>query len=208
MLQLVYHESLGLRLAPIEMILLHLGVEYSNVGPQWAPNRVLGESTDGPCFAPPALHDGDFAVSQFPAIMQYVAGQHGMVPSDRKKAATALQLLLDICDISSEIFKEGKEKESKAKFLDGGRLASWMAHLEKAVAKHGTGKGLMGEDLIAADLVVLFQSLDFVFGAEASAAATPAGLSACRQFLMAQPFVGAHAATNPAPVLFESHKHA
>mmetsp|Transcript_29450 Transcript_29450/g.54509 ORF Transcript_29450/g.54509 Transcript_29450/m.54509 type:complete len:215 (-) Transcript_29450:146-790(-) len=212
MYEIIYHKHLTFRSAPIEMMLLDAGISFTRVEPQWAPNRVLGESPAGPCFAPPVLRETatDFCVSQFPAIMNYLGNVHGygQSASGPKEEAVSLQVLLDVCDIGSELFKVGKDDEGKEIFVaTGERLSTWFIHLDRMIAKRG-GQFLLGDNITAADfaLISLFDCLDFCLGADKVSAIVPDGLKACRSALETRPFYAAYHSQAEAPGLFESFK--
>jgi hypothetical protein len=212
MYEIIYHEALVFRCAPIEMLLHDAGISFTKSAPQWAPNRCLGENTAGPCFAPPVLRECDtnFCVSQLPAIMEYLASVHGYLPTDKKDAAVSLQILLDIADVGSELFAAGKNEETKATFVDGGRLTNWLVHLNKMFVARGSGSGggFMGANLVGADFmfVTLMVSLDFTIGSEKLAQVCPVELMSLWRSLEARPFMTVYLGTNPSPILFESYK--
>jgi hypothetical protein len=189
------------------MLLIDAGQQFSRSAPQWAPNRVLGDSTDGICFAPPALRevDGNFCISQQPAILNYLGRKHGYVPTDLKEAAIELQVQLDVCDIGGELFKVGRDAEGKAKFLEE-RLPNWFAHLNRHYEKK-TGPYLLGDKLYTADFVfiVTMDALDFALGADNVSAICPDGLKACRNNLSEKSFYATYLATAK-PILFEAMK--
>jgi len=205
---IVYHDSLGFRAAPIQLILLDAGVPFTMQAPSWSPDRVA-QGLQRPVFAPPAIIQGDFVLAQTPAIMDYLGKAHGYGPGDDPKAAASqLQLLMDIGDVTSELFElHGKPKPfaSKAEFAkDGGRLSNWLKHLDAFRAKAGGGSGfLCAGHPTAADffLVSAFDALDFSLGPEATAGITPDGLKAWRALMEARPSFAAFKA-QAKPALF------
>lgn len=153
---IVYHEALGFRAAPIQQLLLDAGARFTMAPPTWSPERVVQDNQGSPVFAPPVLRDGEFTLSQLPAIMSYLAERHGYNAdvSTPEEAASLNQLILDIADIGGELFALAKDAEKKAKFAnaaDGGRLKNWLNHVTRFFLKRSpTGNGfLFGSNVTA-----------------------------------------------------------
>ena len=141
---IVYHAKLGFRAAPIQMLLIDAGRAFEMAEPHWGTDRVIENNPGLPSFAPPALRKGDVTIAQTPAILAFLdATVLGRSSGGRVEDATRLQLLLDIGDVTSELFTEvRKGAEAKAKFgrlEDGGRLRNWLAHICKFFLRAGGG---------------------------------------------------------------------
>ena len=113
---LVYHDSLGFRAAPVQMLLIDAGVGFEMATPEWSDDgswRVVKDNPGMSVFAPPVLRKGDFTLSQTMAIMQYLANQHGYNCGNAQEDTTMLQLLLDIggeqIEIERYVYIEGDE---------------------------------------------------------------------------------------------------
>ena len=153
-----------------------------------------------------------FPCRQTPAILNYLAGEHGYnTGGSPQAAATIQQALLDISDVGSELFDNAKG-EKKAKFCEeNGRLSNWLKHLNGIYTKGGAGEFLLpGEKPSAGDFMLLstFLALDFAVGAETVAARCPDELKKWRAGFKARPFVAAYeAAAFKRDPLFASMKH-
>jgi hypothetical protein len=77
MYELIYHAGFTGRSAPIQLLLLDAGVEYTLRTPTWSPDRVIQDSPGLPVFAPPVLIHEDFVLAQTTAIMLYLGKLHG-----------------------------------------------------------------------------------------------------------------------------------
>jgi NAD(P)-dependent dehydrogenase (short-subunit alcohol dehydrogenase family)/glutathione S-transferase len=210
---IVYHASLMFRAAPIQLLLLDAGVPFQMQEPTWSPDRVV-QGRALPMFAPPVIIQGDFALAQTPAILNYLGAAHGygVDCADAKASATYLQTLLDIGDVTSELFDLAKDHQKKAAFAaPGGRLSNWLKHLGTVQAKLGGGAGgflCTADRPTAADFFLLsaFDTFDFALGAGATAAVTPEGLRELRARLEARPSYAAFKAQATVGALFPSMK--
>jgi glutathione S-transferase len=216
-LKLVYHNSLGFRAAPIQLLLLDAGVQFEMVEPFWGDDRVVEANPGMPAFAPPALCIGDVTIAQTPAILEYLGEtlDYG-APAEGGaiERAAHLQLVLDIGDVTSELFVEvRKSAEAKAKFgqtEDGGRLKNWLNHLAKAYIRRTGGNGFLfleGKPTVADFfLLVALESFDFCYGREHIAGLMPSEFCAWRERMQARPSFEAYQ-QQAKPILFENMKH-
>jgi glutathione S-transferase len=215
-LKLVYHNALGFRAAPIQLLLFDAGAKFEMVEPYWGGDHRVVEANPGmPAFAPPALCVGDVTIAQTPAILNYLGDTFGYGPDggaiDR---AAHLQLLLDIGDVTSELFAEvRKSPEAKAKFgqaEDGGRLKNWLQHLAKAYTRRTGGKGFLFVESrpTASDffLLVALESFDFCYGPALLADILPGEFRPWRERMQARPSFAAYQ-RQAKPILFESMKN-
>ena len=202
--------------------LLDAGAEFAMAEPHWGADRVIEANPGAPSFAPPALRKGNFTVAQTPAILHYLgetlAGGAYRAGGGAEGSAVHLQLLLDIGDVTSELFTEvRKGAEARAAFAsaeDGSRLKNWLLHLGKIYQRHaggGDGGGfLFGQAApTAADFFMLsaLEPFEFVYGAPCVAGLLPQSFVPWRAALQARPFFAAYQA-QAKPPLFGSMKHA
>ena len=214
--EIVYHSKLSFRAAPIQMMLLDAGAEFTMTDPHWGTDRVVEANPGTPAFAPPALRVGDTTVAQTPAILHFLSERLGYhARSDSAEIGAAhLQLLLDIGDVTSELFAEvRKGAEAKAKFgssEDGGRLRNWLEHLRKIYARRSGGRGFLFEPdrPMAADYFMLaaVESFEFCYGVQHMRALLPPEIATWRALMEERPFFRRYQ-QQAKPILFESMKY-
>jgi glutathione S-transferase len=190
-------------------MLLDAGVPFTMQEPTWSPERVLNPNPGSPVFAPPVLVKGDFVLSQTPAILHFLGGAHGYYASEAtaEESAICLQTLLDIGDVTSELFNIAKDVEKKADFSKpGGRLAGWLAHFDKTL---GGKSFLRGDKPSPSDFFLLssFESFEFALGVEIVSTICPEGLVPWRQAMENRPFFATYSSQSK-PILFPSMKSA
>ncbi len=118
-------------------------------------------------FAPPALVDGDFVVSQTAAILQFLGKRHGLAGRNEREEIAALQLQLTIMDLVAEThdthhptsvavpYEEQKpEALLRAKSFRELRMPKFLGYFERVLGANGEsgGKYLVGGSLTYADL--------------------------------------------------------
>lgn len=164
--EISYYGAFQGRSAPIQMLLLDAGADYTVVDVvQGAADRVVCPNPGYPVFAPPVLKCGDFVLGQTTAILAYLGSKHGYAPTSPEGIATCNQLSLDAADVLVEAFKaKALEDKGAAFYAEGARLSQWLVHFDKAFAK-GNGAYLMGADVSHADfnLFCVLDVLDFFF---------------------------------------------
>lgn len=211
--KIVYHSRLGFRAAPIQLLLLDAGVDFEMVDPYWGADRVIENNPGMPSFAPPALRVGTFTIAQTPAILQYLASTLGYgAAGGVEEEAAHLQLLLDIGDVTSELFTEvRKGAEAKAAFAkaEGGRLKNWLEHLRKAFVKRTASCGFLFHESrpTAADFFLLsaLECFEFCYGAAHMSALLPAEFKAWHARMEARPSFRLYR-QQAKPILFDSMK--
>jgi glutathione S-transferase len=127
--------------------------------------RVL-EGSDGlHPFAPPILKTEGRLLAQTPHILAFLGPRLGLVPDDEQSRLDALQIQLTIADflvevhdvhhpIASSLYYEDQKKEASRRariFLDE-RVPKYLRWLERALARNGESKHLIGKELTYVDL--------------------------------------------------------
>lgn len=202
MLDLYYWPGLPGRGEFVRLVLEEAGVPWRDVGRIRGFGAVAARRSSAAGFAPPYLVDGDLTLAQTPAICLYLGRMHGLLPDDPAGEARALQLLLTVADVVSEVhdthhpisvalrYEDQREpaRLRAAAFLDG-RLAKWLAFFERAL---GEGPWLL-EDFSVADLALfqLLEGLAYAFP-RGFAAAAPPTLLAHRDRVAARPNIAAY----------------
>lgn len=104
----------------------------------------------------PAIVDGDFHLSQGPAIMTYLARKYGIAPTEPQAAARAEAITLGAEDLRNRYFRiAGKDKdEERARFLSGDWTKRWLPSLEGLLAHNGRGDVFVGDAITQADIAV------------------------------------------------------
>ncbi len=104
----------------------------------------------------PVLVDGDFRLSQGPAIMNYLARKFSIAPTEPEAAARAEAITLGAEDLRSKYFglfgDEAKDKQTK--FLEGDWRTRWLASFEGLLAQNGDHGVFAGEAISQADIAV------------------------------------------------------
>src|SRR5450432_3092826 len=108
-----------------------------------------------PHFAPPILKSGDLVISQTPSILVYLAGRHGLVPTDEASQLHAHQLQLTIADfvveshdihhpLGSGLYYEDQKPESRrrAAVYHKERLPKFLGYFERILEQNKDGRGL------------------------------------------------------------------
>ena len=104
-----------------------------------------------PLRAPPFLvdHTADgYAISQLPAVAQYVAAKHGLLPEDVSKQCLALKVLCDCNDVLGELWRSnGNLKDPTGEWVlwdqkswddwRDGEFVRWLQMFEAMATKHG-----------------------------------------------------------------------
>lgn len=128
-------------------------------------------SAGAPAFAPPVLVDGDFAVAQTAAILDYLGRRHGLAGGSEREATTALQLQLTLADLVSEVHdthhptssaltyeEQRPEALLRARAFRELRLPKFVGWLERALVANGghhfVGRAVSYVDLSAFHVVV------------------------------------------------------
>eukprot|EP00009_Paramoeba_aestuarina_P002931 CAMPEP_0201506268 /NCGR_PEP_ID=MMETSP0161_2-20130828/196_1 /ASSEMBLY_ACC=CAM_ASM_000251 /TAXON_ID=180227 /ORGANISM="Neoparamoeba aestuarina, Strain SoJaBio B1-5/56/2" /LENGTH=217 /DNA_ID=CAMNT_0047900309 /DNA_START=100 /DNA_END=753 /DNA_ORIENTATION=+ len=209
--QIIYHKTLTFRAAPIQMILLHVGQSFEMIEPTWHPDRCLQNNPGYPAFAPPVLVEGSFTLGQTNAIVHYLGRKFhlGFNSNDVQLLATTQQLVNDVGDLGSELFKIGKDAEEKKKWLSEGedsRLHKWLVHLDKAQQINGK-KYFQCDEPTEVDFsaVVAFDCLDYSLG-EGWRELASEGQRNWYKDMTNLPFYEAYTKQATAPILFESYK--
>ena len=137
------------------------------------------------------------------AILHYLgetlAGGAYRAVGGPEESSVHLQLLLDVGDVTSELFTEARKgAEAKAKFAstdDGSRLKNWLLHLGKFYKQRSDGAGFLFRQPgpTAADFFLLsaLESFEFVYGAAHVAELLPL------PFLLRQPWSRGRAGLGP-----------
>ena len=151
--EVYYHPGFHGRSAAAQLLLIEANEQYKMMPCTWSPERVVNPNPNYPVFAPPCIKKGDFVLSQTPAINSYLGKKHGFAPASMEENATCDQLGLDASDIVVESFANKSAEKREAFLSEGGRLASWLGHFEKALGKQ-EGPFLFGETLTHADFTL------------------------------------------------------
>jgi glutathione S-transferase len=161
-------------------------------------------------FAPPALVQGDFVVSQTSAILQFLGRRHGLAGRSEHDEIAALQLQLTIMDLVAEThdthhptsvavaYEEQKpEALLRAKSFRELRIPKFLGYFERVLAANtgSGGKHLVGRSLTYADLSAfhVVVGLEFAFpnAMQRMAPKLPL-LLALRDAVAARPRIGAY----------------
>ena len=95
-----------------------------------------------PCMAPPVLHDnqtGHF-LSQMPAIIVYLAQEHGLATGDAYLDCLALKVILDCNDVLSDITNANGSQMweyDQWRSFRSERLPRWLEVFEETGRRHG-----------------------------------------------------------------------
>lgn len=105
--KLYYHSFLPGRGDFVRLMFEELGVEYEDVcrtrGSDEMTKLVRGEHGGWPLRAPPIVQNGDFYLSQTPAILQYLGRKYGAYPTGGlEEEARAEQVNLMVFDLIAE----------------------------------------------------------------------------------------------------------
>jgi len=218
--RLYYWPNLPGRGEFIRLVLEQAGAKYVDIARQpeaegggMPPLMALryGQGEGQPAYAPPVLRAGDFWLAQTPAICDYLAAIHRLVPTEPQGRARALQVFLTIFDVLGEVhdthhpiskarfYEDQKQaaKQNATSFLQD-RLPNHMAYFDRVLSQAG-GAYLLGHTLTYVDLAMyqLLLGLKHAFpkGASQVLTQTP-GLSALFDKVAAQPRVAAFKASD------------
>ena len=111
----------------------------------------------------PMLEDGNFRLSQAPAILGYLARAHGLAPQDPRQAALAHSITLGAEDLRIHYFRlfgEGAA-DKQAKFIAGRWSQRWLPGLSDLLRLNGDNGFFVGESITHADLAV-WDALDAI----------------------------------------------
>lgn len=111
----------------------------------------------------PMLDDGDFRLSQGPAIMNYIGRKHGMMSSDPRAAARTEALVLGAEDMRMAYFRTlgARSEEKQAKFVEGDWKHRWLRAWEGLLEQNGDTGYLVGPSLTQAD-VAAWDAIDAI----------------------------------------------
>ncbi len=140
----------------VRLILEDAGAAYEDVAREPEPRGgsaalvsfLYGKGEGWPVFAPPILEVEGQLIAQTPAIAAFLGERHGLVPDDPIHRAHALQLMLTIGDVVTEVhdthhpissaltYEDQREvaRERATAFLDG-RMAKWLTYFETVLAR-------------------------------------------------------------------------
>jgi glutathione S-transferase len=122
-------------------------------------------------FAPPYLVAGDLCIAQTANILDFLAGRHGLCPTDESSRRFAQQLFLTVMDalddahdvhhpISGRLYYEDQRAEAvrAAESFRSYRIPKFLDYFETVIEESG-GDWLLGKERCYADLA-LFQLLE------------------------------------------------
>ncbi len=157
MVRLIYWNKRG-RAEQVRLLLHELGVEYEDA---FITRRELAETNDRDpghftFGSVPMLEDGAFRLSQGPAILGYLARQHGRVPGGLEVGARADSIVLGAEDLRILYFELfGPEGPSLQKaFVEGPLKRRWLPAFERLLRENGGGDWFSGNTLNHADIAV------------------------------------------------------
>ncbi len=169
----------------VRLILEDAGAAYEDVAREPEPRGgsaalvsfLYGKGEGWPVFAPPILEVEGQLIAQTPAIAAFLGERHGLVPDDPIHRAHALQLMLTIGDVVTEVhdthhpissaltYEDQREvaRERATAFLDG-RMAKWLTYFETVLARE-RGTFLVGRAHSYPDLALanLLEGLEYAF---------------------------------------------
>lgn len=132
----------------------------------------VGDDSNPPIFAPPALKHGDLLLHQTPNILLYLAPKLGLAPAEGDTIFHLNQIVLTLLDgfvaemhethhpIATSLYYKDQKPEAKkrAKAYTEERVPKFLAYAQRALDAKTSGDGpwLYGDKLTYADLV-LFQ---------------------------------------------------
>lgn len=132
----------------------------------------IGDETNPPIFAPPALKHGDLLVHQCPNILLYLAPRLGLAPTEGTEIYHLNQIVLTLLDgfvaemhethhpIATSMYYQDQKVEAKKRsraYIDE-RIPKFLTYVQRVLDAKTSGSGpwLYGDSLTYADLV-LFQ---------------------------------------------------
>lgn len=164
-----------------------------------------------PAFAVPLLQTETHAIAQTPNILDYLAEEHGLGPSDRAARRYLNQLQCDIADMTEEVhsvhhpvaisfyYEDQREEAMKAaeKFREE-RIPKYLDHLEKAAQASGSS-WLVGDRWSTGDtsITYMLEGLEYMFPKHmAQAIGRYPKLVAIREQVRALPGIAAYLASD------------
>ena len=109
----------------------------------------------------PMLQDGDFKLSQGPAIMNYLGRKHGVMPDDPRAAAKTEAMALGAEDMRMAYFRLLGDRAAEKQFVSGAWRDRWLSAWSGLLDLNGDTGYLVGTSLTQADLAV-WDALDAV----------------------------------------------
>lgn len=180
--ELIYWPGLPGRGELVRLLFEESGVPYTDHAK--TPDKVVptilrligekdvGDETNPPIFAPPALRHGDLLLHQTPNILLYLAPKLGLAPAEGNGVFHLNQIVLTIMDglvselhdthhpiSTSQFYAEQKpEAKKRSKCFTDERLPKYLLYVQRVLDAKTSGDGpwLYGDSLTYADLV-LFQ---------------------------------------------------
>ncbi|MEM6589240.1 MAG: glutathione S-transferase family protein [Pseudomonadota bacterium] len=160
----LYYWPIPFRGEFVRAVLRLAGQRYDEASPDEVTALKLRAPGDqpSPFMAPPVLidHDADVALSQLPAVLRYVAGQHGLMPEEAGLSALTDKVIGDANDVLDEVTLFGGRSMwtlgEWETFVED-RLPRWMAIFEQTARARGVTEQdgyLTGEAVLLADVVV------------------------------------------------------
>lgn len=144
-----------------------------------AVTRILNQPGAPAPLAPPVVVIGDLVLAQTAAILDHLAPDLGLAPTDAAGRSRALALQLTIADLVDEVhdvhhpiavslYYDDQKAEAKrrAGHLHRSRLPRFLRYFERAIAENPTGSGtLLGAEVTYVDLSLfhLLSGLDYGF---------------------------------------------
>lgn len=151
----LYYFPFRARAEQIRLMLSALGVAYEEVALDRESFMALKKQGPGVLAfgSVPMLEDGDFKLVQGPAIMSYLARQHGRYPGDVKQAVRADAIALGAEDLRTKYFGVYKDAEKAREFLGGDWATRWLPAFSGLLEQNDTGY-FVGKDWTHADIAV------------------------------------------------------
>jgi len=160
----LYYWPLPFRGQFVRAVLAHAGATWDEPGMDDVIDMKNRAVTDQPLpfMAPPLLidHATGVSVAQLPAILAYLGGKHGVIPSDPGRAALTHKIVSDANDVLDEVTRFGGRSMWTREEWDpfcAERLPRWMEIFEAIGGAHGLtpdgGQMLGGAAPELADLV-------------------------------------------------------
>lgn len=178
--QLIYWPTIQGRGEFVRLVLEDADVPYDDVARQpedqgggfAAVLEAIGSGAAGfPALAPPILRHEGLVLSQTPNLLAWLGARHGRWPEIEPQRAQAMQVLLTIADLITEVhdthhplvhggyYEEQKDAARvRSEHFVQERLPRFLQHFE-AILSHGDGRWAIGSAFSAVDLA-LFQVLE------------------------------------------------
>jgi len=131
-LNVVYYEAFSGRALPLLRMLAEAKVAY-----EWTMvNELLScKGSETTNFAPPVVVDGANTISQTAACCMYVGKKCGFDKVGKHKVddCVAVQYMLDVVDLSTELLKKKGSMVELKEFFEGDRFKAWMGNIERSI---------------------------------------------------------------------------